>query len=138
MREITIKSQSGKNIEFTSGSGGHETSLVILSFGEDFSGKSSLGATGPGISAIVPLDRKTRFVAEKRAKECGGNIIMPKHDLVRAGNMSLRAGWKSEEQEVEDKEAFKIDKDTRKAYREHINMVKDVVWTLHGNKDVRL
>lgn len=138
MREITIKSQSGKNIEFTSGSGGHETSLVILSFGEDFSGKSSLGATGPGISAIVPLDRKTRFAAEKRAKECGGSILMPKQDLVRAGNISLRAGWKSEEMEVDDKKAFEIDKVTRVAYRQHINMVKDIVWTLHAKDDVRL
>src|SRR3990167_4864843 len=138
MREITIKSQSGKNIEFTSGSGGHETSLVILSFGEDFSGKSSLGATGPGISAIVPLDRKTRFAAEKRAKECGGSIIMPKVDLVREGNMSVRSGWMSEDTEVDEKKAGEIDKKTKIAYRSHINMVKETVWALHDHKDVRL
>lgn len=138
MKETKLKSTSGKELLFTDGSGNNETPLIICTFGEDFSGKSRLGATGPSVVGVVPLDRKTRYTIEKTAKEFGRKILMPKTDLVREGNMSVRAGWASTDTELNDKEIDEITEKTKKAYRQHVNMVKEVTWALHDNPDVRL
>lgn len=139
MNEIKLKSPSGKQIEFTSGSGAQEDKMVMIGFGVDFSGKSSFPATyTEGLVGVVPVDRKTRFSAEKRAKELGTRLLMPKKDLVREQNKVVKAGWGITDKELDQKAVDDLTKETMKAYRNHINEVKDITWALHDNPDVGL
>lgn len=140
MKETVIKSATKKDLVFVDGSGGDVNStggpLIILAFGEDFTGKSRFGATGPEVIGCVPLDRKTRATFERTAKEMGRRYLLPKQDLVREGNMVVRRGWSATDAELDDKEVARITEETKKAYRAHVNMVKEITWALHDNKDV--
>lgn len=139
MQEVKLKSASGKDLIFTDDSDvAASTSLIIASFGQDFGGKTRLPITGPDIVGVIPLDRKTRPTVKKTAAEFGRRILMPKQDLVRSGNMVTRAGFSASEEALDDNKIKEINEDTRKSYRSHVNMVKDVTWTLHANKDVRI
>lgn len=142
MNEIKLKTQSGREMNFIRGgvssANRHETSLIIIMHGEDFTGKSRFGATGPETSAYIPLDRKTRFSAINCAMELGRDILLPQVDFVREGNMTVRGGWKAEEVEVDEKKAAEMDKATRIAYRAHVNQIKNAAWSLHDRSDVKL
>lgn len=133
MREILLN-----KIAFTDTIEQSSTHQTILSFGEDFSGKTRLGVTGPSVIGIAPLDKKTRDTALKTKNEFGRHILLPKTDLMRgSGNISVRAGWGTNI-ELTETELNKRVEETKKDYRAHVNIVKDCVWALHDHKDVQL
>ena len=108
--------QRAKFVELT---GTSPDQLAIALFGAAGSGKSRLAATMPGKVGIIPLDRKTRRTIERVAKGLGlpkGKIVFPADDLVRLGKpMQLML----------------MDNDAAiRFYREHVNRIKDAVFTL--------
>lgn len=93
--------------------------LAIASFGPSGSGKTRMIATMPGKIGVIPLDRKSKRTIERVAAERNlpkGKIIFPKDDLVRLGKpMTLML----------------MDNDgAMKFYRDHVNKVKDAIFTL--------
>lgn len=143
MRETVIKSPSKRDLVFLDEEqqSPQQTPLIILAFGEDFSGKSRFGATAPEVIGCVPLDRKTRSTFERTARELKRRYLIPKQDLVREGNMAVRGRWselaEAVEAEKSDSEIAKIVEATKKVYRSHINMVKEVTWALHDRDEVQ-
>lgn len=149
MNEVKVKAPTKKDIASLFSDGSEEAAsqsssapLIILAFGEDFTGKSRFGATGPEVIGCVPLDRKTRATFERTCKELGKRYLIPKQDLVREGNMVVRGRrqelLEAKEDEKTDSEIAKIVETTKKAYRAHVNMVMEMTWALHDNPDVQV
>lgn len=136
MKETQLKTPSGRSELFVDGTGGHEDQLIILLYGEEHSGKSRLGATGPEIAGYVPTDRKTRYSAEKASKEFGTKILLPKNDLVREAIKGIRSGWMTEA--MSDHDVEKLKEATKAQYRTHANAAKEIAWTLYDHPDVKL
>lgn len=101
---------------------------AIGSFGRYGSGKSRLGVTGPDITGIIPIDKKTRRTVETVMKEMGKvygrNILMPPENFIEYVNP-----FKAEAMEEEEAKRF---------YQERVDRIKDVAHSLLNNKDVRL
>lgn len=115
------------------------TKQTIIAFGEDFSGKTRLGVTGPSVIGIAPLDKKTRPTAFKTKNEFNRRVLLPKDDLLKeATSMSVKAGWARPAEELSDSEIAKITEQTKKAYRSQANKVKDCIWALHEHPDVQI
>jgi hypothetical protein len=108
-----------KRTQFIEPTGTLGDKLCIGSFGPAGSGKTRFILTMPGKVGVIPLDRKSRRTIERGAGELGlkkGKIIMPKDDLVRlAKPMALMLMSNDAAQTF---------------YREHINRVKDAIFTL--------
>jgi len=99
--------------------------LAIGTFGPAGSGKTRLTVTMPGKTGVIPLDRKQRRTIENAAAEMKlpkGKIIFPKDDFVRLA--------KPMELVMMDQES------AMKFYREHVNRIKDAIFTLAERKDV--
>jgi hypothetical protein len=136
MKEIQLQTPSGRNMEFTDETGGHEEKLIVLVWGEEHVGKSRLGVTGPDVVGFIPTDRKSRYTAEKTAKEFGKKMLMPKNDFVREALKGVRAAKLTEEKN--DAEIAKMTEDSKKEYRSLVNQVKECAWTLYDRSDVEL
>lgn len=140
MKEKSITTPTKDDLLFTDGSDTSTSTnpLITLAFGEDFTGKSRFGATGPEVVGCVPLDRKTRATFERVCREQGKRYLLPKHDLVREGNPIIRGGWAATDEEIDAKEEAAIIERTKKEYRQHVNRVKEITWALHDNRDVQI
>lgn len=136
MKEIQLKTPSGKSMAFTDGSDNQEQNLIVICWGVDHSGKSRLGATGPEVAGYVPLDRKTRAIADKTAKSEGRRILMPKNDFVVDSFKGIRSGHGPEEKA--DLEVSKLTEATKKQYRGLIDSIKECAYTLYDSSDVKL
>lgn len=136
MKEIQLKTPSGKPMAFTDGSDNQEQNLIVICWGVDHSGKSRLGATGPEIAGYVPLDRKTRAIADKTAKLEGRRILMPKHDFVVESTKGIRSGHGSDEKV--DADIAKLTEATKKQFRQHVDLIKECAYTLYDAPEVKL
>jgi hypothetical protein len=112
-------------VEFVALTGTTPDRLAIAGFGRAGTGKSRFSLTMPGKVGVIPLDRKTRRTLERAADEMGvskGKIVMPKQDFVRLES-PMKLAMMSNDAAM----AF---------YREHVNKVKDAIWTLAEKADV--
>jgi hypothetical protein len=97
----------------------------IASYGLAGSGKSRLLATLPGKVGVVPLDRKTRHTIERAAIELGlsnGKILFPKEDYIRH-QAPMQVAMMEPDKAIE-------------YYRQHVNRIKDAVFTLVERSDI--
>ena len=99
--------------------------LAVGSFGKAGSGKTRLILTMPGKIGAICLDRKSRRTIERGAEQLGlpkGKIVLPKEDFVRlARPMEL---------------AMMTNDNAMVFYREHVNRIKDAVFTLAERSDI--
>lgn len=119
MKELHARTQF---VELT---GTSPDKLAIANFGGAGSGKTRLIATMPGKIGYVPLDRKSRRTMERAAAEMKlkkGKVLFPKEDFVRLAKPMQLAMMKPEEQMV--------------FYREHVNRIKDALFTLAEKPDI--
>src|SRR5580765_2956438 len=120
MREITHQ-----RVEFTDIAETVADKLAIAGFGRGGSGKTRFIATMPGKVGVVPLDRKCRRTLKRAIEELGikkGKIVLPKKDLVRLENPMRLAMMNNEAAQL--------------FYREHMNAVKDCVFSLAERSDI--
>jgi len=99
--------------------------LAVATFGSAGAGKTRLTVTMPGKIGVIPLDRKQRRTIERAAAELGlpkGKIVFPKQDFVRLSKPMELVMMDAEGQ--------------MKFYREHVNKIKDAVFTLAEASDI--
>lgn len=119
MKELHARTQF---VELT---GSSPDKLAIVNYGGAGSGKTRLVATMPGKLGFIPLDRKSRRTMERAAAELKlpkGKIVFPKDDFVRLGKPMQLALMDPEAQ--------------MKFYREHVNRIKDALFSLSEKPDV--
>jgi len=114
--------------------------LSVVPFGEGGRGKTRFILTAPGPIGVIPLNRKCRPTIENfMSSVCPGKkIYFPKQDLIRHGNPMKTAMM---DPYCENK-LVKVGVSepaccARHYYRWHVNRVKDAVWTMAENPDIR-
>lgn len=111
--------ETRKRIQFKDLSGSTPDKLAIASFGRGGSGKTRFICTMPGKVGVIPLDRKTRRTLERTAAELNlkkGKIQIPDHDFVRLENPMKLAMLNND--------------DAMTFYRNHVNRIKDAIYSL--------
>lgn len=97
MRETQLTGNKQTGGKSTGGSGrttielvdlaeGFQEPLVVAVYGEHGTGKSRLGATGPGNIGALMLDRKAQQTIVSVGQSLGKRVISPNINLVRASN----------------------------------------------------
>lgn len=138
MKETKLKTSSGFSLSISSKVESSESKIIAIDFGADHSGKSTFGASGPELVAYIPLDRKTRYSAKKKAQELGRPLLIPDDDFVDEHNKGARARWRSTEKALSESELAKANEETKQTYRALVNKIKEVTLACHDHPDVQL
>lgn len=115
--------------------------LSVAGFGDGGRGKTRFILTAPGAVGVVPLNRKCRPTIENyKAEVCPGKkIYFPKANLIRHANPMAIAML---DPYCENKTVI-VGADAppvccaRHYYRWHVNRVKDAIWTMSENDEIR-
>ena len=118
---------------------------IIANFGPEGSGKTRFPLTGPDVTAVVPLERKSYFTIDKMARELGKHILRPSEAAVdklivnpRKVDM-LVADVESKNGKLGAEELNKRVQAVVKSYfRDHLHRVNDTIYALLDRADVRV